>query len=146
MDAEMLERRHTRRLQVMLLGMAVGTLGFTGGELLEMTGVGGRWTVALSLVTLAGWLTFLAALIAASRLDSSEVLTSVVEDERVVHLRGRAFQFGFAAVLLLQVLLLVGNDVGRKFGGVEMTVDFVVNLTLSTGVIAALGRFLYLNR
>jgi len=146
MDAEILERRHTRRLQAMLFGMAVGTLGFTGGELLEMSGVGGVWAVALSLITLAGWLTFLAALIAASRLDSSEVLTSVVDDERVAHLRGRAFQAGFAAVLLLQVLLLVASDALRKFAGVEMTVDFVVNLTLSVGVITALGRFLYLNR
>ncbi|WP_405224309.1 hypothetical protein [Lentisalinibacter sediminis] len=146
MDAETLERRHTRRLQVMLLGMAVGTLGFTGGELLEMTGIGGGWAVALSLLTLAGWLTFAAALIAAARLDSRELLTSVVDDERVAYLRGQSFQFGFAAVLLLQVILLVGSDVLRKFAGVELTVDFVVNLTISVGVLAALGRFLYLNR
>jgi len=79
MDAEILERRHTRRLQLMLFGMAAGTLGFT-------------------------------------------------------------------AVLLLQVILLVGNDVLGKLAGVEVTVDFVVNLTISVGVIAALGRFLYLNR
>jgi len=49
-------------------------------------------------------------------------------------------------VLLLQVILLVGNDVLGKLAGVEVTVDFVVNLTISVGVIAALGRFLYLNR
>ncbi len=146
MDTETLERRHTRRMQVMLLGMAVGTIGFTGGELLEMTGVGGGWAVALSLLTLAGWLTFGAALVAAARLDSGEVMTSVADDERVAHLRGRSFQFGFAAVLLLQVILLVGSDVLSKFAGVAMAVDFVVNLTISVGVIASLGRFLYLNR
>jgi hypothetical protein len=146
MDTETLERRHTRRLQLMLLGMAVGTLGFVAGELLEIAGTDPGWRLTVSLVAIAGWLTFGFALLAASRSDHREVLTSVVDDERVAHLRGRAYTFGFAALLLLHIVLLVGGDVARKFAGIELSVDFVANLTISTGVIAALGRFLYLNR
>lgn len=145
-DTETLERQHTRRLLLMLLGMAVGTLGFVAGEVLEIADAGLGWRMAASLVTVAGWLTFGLVLIAASRLDRREMLTSVVDDERVAHLRGRAYEFGFAAVMLLHIVLLVGGDVLRKFVGVELGVDFVANLTISVGVIAALGRFLYLNR
>lgn len=146
MDTEALERRHTRRLQLMLLGMGVGTLGFVTGELLEIADAGPGWRLAVALVAMAGWLTFAFALIAAARFDRQEVLTSAVDDERVAYLRGRSYQFGFAAVLLLQVILLVGSDVLSKFAGVELTVDLVVNLTISVAVIASLGRFLYLNR
>ncbi|MEM9305433.1 MAG: hypothetical protein AAGE01_25210 [Pseudomonadota bacterium] len=136
----------TDRMQwIMLIGLLVGIFGFCANEICEQLGVTGGWSIAASVVTLIGFLGFAAGLVG-MRQPSGEVLTSVIDDERISFLRSHAYAYAFGAIIVLQVTMLLFGDGLARLTGIELGMGFAAMLTLLVGLATALGRFMVLNR
>ena len=130
----------------MLIGLIIGIVAFVlDGQLAYFT-AGHSLDLLATLLTLSGFLLFAGALTAAARAKQAELLSSVIDDERVCRIRFLAYQFRFATLIVLQMVLLVGVDLLRGMTGIEPAMITAASLTLMTGIAAALGRFLYSNR
>lgn len=140
------EQRHDRFQLIMLIGLIIGIVGFVLDEALEFFAAAQSLDLFASVLSLFGFLIFAGALIAAAQANRTERLSSVIDDERVSHIRFLAYQFGFATVIVLQIVMLPGADLVRGVTGIEPAMSTAASLTLMTGIAAALGRFLYLNR
>ncbi|MEM9385950.1 MAG: hypothetical protein AAGA68_12875 [Pseudomonadota bacterium] len=145
MDIENLERRHDRLQMWMLIGITVGSLGFAGQELIQLLKGPKAAELGLAVLTLVGWLIGAAAILSSSSLRKERGIENLLGDERLANLRGEAFQFGFVALLITQVVLLVGNEMLLRLTEVELTVAFAANLSIAVAVVSSLGRFVQLN-
>jgi hypothetical protein len=130
----------------MLIGMIIGIVAFVLGRQLAYFTAGQSLELLATLLSLFGFLVFAGAPIAAAQASRTGPLPSVANDERVSHIRFLACQFGFATVMVLQIVMLPGADPVRGMTGMEPTMSTAASLTLITGIAAALGRFLYPNR
>ncbi len=118
-----------------------------GSEGLELAGRdSGTDMLALSALTIAGYLTFVVGLLAGKISGNRELLGAVAADERVRAIRGDAFTWGFSAMLVFQVLVLVGVPVVGRISGVAIPAEILANLSIGTGIVAAFSRYLWLDR
>ncbi len=140
------EQRHDRFQLIMLIGPITGIVGFVLDEALEFVAAAESLDLFASVLSLFGFLIFAGALIAAAQTNRTELVSSVIDDERVSHIRFLAYQVGFATVIVLQIVMLLGADLVRGMTGIEPAMSTAASLTLMTGIAAALGHFLYLNR
>ncbi len=130
----------------MLIGLIIGMVAFVlDGQLAYFT-AGHSLDLLATLLTLSGFLLFAGALTAAARAKQAELLSSVIDDERVSRMRFLANQPGLATLIVLQMVPLAGADLLRGMPGIEPAMTTAASLALMTGLAAALGRFLYLNR
>ena len=130
----------------MLIGLIIGIVAFVlDGQLAHFT-AGQSLDLLATLLSLSGFLLFAGALTTAAQANRAELLSSVIVDERVSRTRFLACQFGFATLIVLQMVLLAGADLLRGMTGIEPAMSTTTSLALMTGIAAALGRFLYLNR
>jgi len=146
MNIDQIEAKHDRLQRYILLGASVGSIGFALQELVKLLDGPDSVYLLLTVVTLSGWLIGAWAMIATSSLVKEKGIENILKDERLARIRGKSFEFGFAALLATQIVLLVGNDVLIKFTDVELTVSFATNLSIAVAFVASLGRFVYLNR
>jgi hypothetical protein len=130
----------------MLIGLIIGIVAFVlDGQLAYFT-AGQSLDLLATLLTLSGFLLFAGALTAAAQASRTGPLPSVNNDERVSNIRFLACQFGFATVMVLQIVMLPGADLVRGMTGIEPAMSTAASLALMTGLAAALDRFLNLNR
>lgn len=146
MNIEKIEEKHDRMQRLIFLGASVGSIGFALQELIKLLDGPDSIYLLLTVVTLAGWLIGAWAMIATSSLMKEKGIENILNDERFERIRGKSFEFGFAALLAAQITLLVGNDMLIKFTDIELTVSFATNLSIAVAFVASLGRFVYLNR
>ena len=146
MDQDSLEQRHDRLQKFIFFGVAIGSTGFALQELLHMLGGNPPVHVALTVASLAGWIFACWAMYSTSSLVKEKGLEKILQDERLRTLRYKAFEFGFASLLTVQILLMVSNDFLNKFTDVQLTVSFAANLSIAVALMSSFGRFVYLNR
>jgi hypothetical protein len=130
----------------MLIGLIIGIVAFVLGRQLAYFTAGQSLELLATPLSLFGFLVFAGAPIAAAQASRTGPLPSVMNDERVSHVRFLACQFGFATVMVLQIVMLPGADLVRGMTGMEPTMSTAASLALMTAIAAALGRCLNLNR
>jgi hypothetical protein len=147
-DLERIEQRYDRRIWLMLAGLVVGITAMSVDEVLRIldSDIDKRLDLAITLCSLAGWLVVVGVLFALSRSDDSEMLAAPVDDERVQENRWRAYQFAFNAVLVTQLVFMIGGAFLQKTTGFNPSLSLTANLTIGIGLAAALFRFQQLNR
>ena len=146
MSIDDIESRHDRLQLFIFAGVALGSTAFALQELVDMLDGSDAVYVALTVVALLGWLTACWGMYSTTQLVKDKGIERILNDERFARNRSSAFEFGFAAVLIVQIALMVGHDVLRKFADIAVTVGFATNLSIAVALIASLGRFVYLNR
>jgi hypothetical protein len=130
----------------MLIGLIVGIAAFVlDGQLAYFT-AGQSPAQSATLLALSGFLLFAGALTVAAQANRAELLSSVIVDERVARMPLLAFQSGLATPIVLQMVLLAGADLSPGMTGIEPAMSTAASLALMTGLAAAPGRLLYLNR
>jgi cytosine/uracil/thiamine/allantoin permease len=135
-----------RNQDLMLIGLAVGAVGFVGQEIADLAGAADAIGLGAALLTLAGMLTFAYALVRNSKFNDSEMLTGVIDDERSRFVRYASYSIGFAAVIALQVAVAVGVPILGKLGLTAPTAPFFAALTIFVGLITALVSYRRLDR
>jgi len=147
-DLERIEKRYDRRIGWMLFGLAVGVTSMTVAELLIILDKPSTpfFGLTLSAFILSGWAIVLVMLFTLSRDNDLEMLAAPVDDERVRDNRLRAYQFAFSTVLTVQLVLMIGGALLKKFYGIDLSLNLTANLTIGLGLAAALFRFQQLNR
>ncbi|MEM7136020.1 MAG: hypothetical protein AAF500_05540 [Myxococcota bacterium] len=146
MVATDIEERRDRLQITMFAGITAGSGGLALQELCKMLGFEGVPVVVLALLSLIGWMVFAVATVRMTRIAKASSTGMVLEDERRDQLRAESLKFGFVGVLAVQCLALVGDQVLGGLTAPALTVSFVATLSIAVGVIAGLGRFVYLNR
>ncbi|MEM7437208.1 MAG: hypothetical protein AAF436_18780 [Myxococcota bacterium] len=146
MVATDIEERRDRLQITMFAGITAGSGGLALQELCKMIGLEGAPVVVLALLSLIGWLVFAIATIRMTRIAKAGGTGIVLEDERRDQLRAESLKFGFVGVMAVQCLALMGDQVLDGLTALPLTVSFVATLSIAVGVIAGLGRFVYLNR
>ncbi|NNE42717.1 MAG: hypothetical protein HKN12_00785 [Gemmatimonadetes bacterium] len=145
-----LEKLQTRRLWLLLIGITLGAFGAAGDEITAMLGKPQPADGIVNGITLGAWGLFIFAAFfikAGSRGGHCrELLTDVVDDERVRETRNRSYVFGFNVMLMSQVVIMLTGLVLERIGIPNPNMQFVANLNIGIGIAAAVGRFLYLNR
>jgi hypothetical protein len=139
---ELLDRSRRR----MLMGLLSALIAWVALRIWGVLGASESGAVDLTLTGLlilggAVWLLYLVRMIGyahAARADRS--LLDALYDERVRANRRRAFSFGFVAVLVSQLVMLVASI------GADLPVGLVVNLTLAVAIASAIGAFLVYDR
>ncbi len=135
------------RLQVKLLaGMAVGAIAATASELVELLDGPEATGILLSALTILGWSYAAWALMRNSIASQRGDFSALENDELYTSFRASSFTTGFGAMLITQIIFLVGGDVLAKFSQIELSVSFAAATSISIGLIAALSRFVYLSR
>jgi hypothetical protein len=132
----------------MLAGLVVGITAMSIDEVFRILEADvDKWLdLAITLCSLAGWLVVVGVLFALSRSNDSEMLAAPVDDERVQENRWRAYQFAFNAVLVTQLVFMIGGAFLQKSTGFSPSLSLTANLTIGIGLVAALLRFQQLNR
>ena len=150
MTAVDIEKTQTRRLWLILIGITAGALGAAGDEITAMLGKPEPADGIVNAVGLGGWALFVFAAFfikgAGGKGYCKELLTDVVDDERVRDTRNRAYVYGFNAFLVFQVVVMLTGAILEKSGIPNPNMQFVANMSIGVGIVSAIGRFLYLNR
>ncbi len=141
---ERLDRSRRR----MLVGLLLALIAWIAMRIVGLLGASGNQPLAIVLagsLILGGvvWLFYLARMIGyanAVRGGGDRPLREVLIDERVRSNRLRAFSFGFGAVLVSQLVMLVASVQA------DIPVGLVVNLTLAVAIASAIGAFLVCDR
>lgn len=150
MTDELLEAQHERLQGHLIFSFAFVVLGLVGKEVVESFNPVGPWDISASVVLLIGCGWFVVALMRLRNLgtvtEKGDFYVGIFDDERVRDIRSQAFSFGLMAVIVLQVLMLIGNVVIEQATTFSISTELAINLTIGTAVIASLARFKYLNR
>jgi len=141
-----IESRHDRLQRYIFVGVALGSASFTLQELVDMLDGLQAIYVALTVVALIGWLTACWGMYSTGQLAKEKGVERILNDERFARNHSSAFEFGFAAVLVVQIALMVGHDLLQKTTDVAVTIGVATNLSIAVALTASLGRFVYLNR
>lgn len=138
MSSLSLEARHDRWQDALLAAGVIGLLGMV----LEALGFApdpSPWYWLNVLMRLVGWLAFVIIWMRLAYLtgnpNSQELLTAPVDDERVRALRGEAMQFALTAVLVTQLVFLLGIK------WIPMTQDDTASITIAVAQVAAIWQF-----
>jgi len=95
------------------VGAAVGSIGLALQNILDSVGVRGPVFLVVALTGLCGWLLFAGAVLKIRSLgktkDGRTYMEQIRGDERLDTVRARAFQAGFFAILLMQVIGIILN-------------------------------------
>lgn len=147
-ELERLEQRYDRRIWLMIAGLILGLTAMSVDEVLRILGadIDKTLDLAISGCALAGWAIVVAVLFSLSRGNDSEMLAAPVDDERVQENRWRAYQFAFSAVLVTQLVFMIGGAFLQKSIDFNPSLALTANLTIGIGLAAALIRFQQLNR
>lgn len=133
-----LETRHDRWQDALLLAGFVGLAGMVV-EGLDLAPVDTPWYWVSIGMRLVGWLAFVLIWVRlvylTGRPDRQELLTAPVEDERVRALRDDAMHFALTAVLVTQLVFLLG------IRWIPMTQDDTAGITIAVAQVAALWQF-----
>jgi len=146
MDLAELEQKHDRLQTHILIGVSIGAVGSALSELLELTGSPLPLDMFLSILTMAGWVFAIWALIRTANVAKHPQFKVLARDERYASLRAEACAAGFAAMIVVQLVFLIGNDVLNKLIETDLNASFVASTSIAIGFVASLGRFVYLNR
>jgi hypothetical protein len=130
----------------MAAGLAVGTIALAISNLASSLQMDAGWLVAVDVLILLGWITFAGALISATRAEETEVLPSAVAEAQDLYYRGRAYTFGFVAMMATQVLILLGDAYLIQTAGATLDVGFVATFSMGVGLLFSLLRYIQLNR
>ena len=135
----------------MMVGITTGVVGLISQEIVSFLDGGTTWDLTASGVTLAGWFFFIFALIRLKSLrhnigQKGDLLTGVIDDERVQANRSNAFSFGLTAAMVWQICVIVGVPLMAKFTDFTLTAVLVANVTIGIAIVASIGRFLHLER
>lgn len=147
-DLERIEQRYDRRIWIMIAGLVVGLTAMSVSEVFRIldTELDKSVDLAITFCSLAGWLVVVGVLFSLSRGNDSEMLAAPVDDERVRENRWRAYEFAFSAVLVTQLVFMIGGAALQKTTGFNPSLSLTANLTIGIGLAAALIRFQQLNR
>ena len=146
MDQGSLEQRHDRLQLFIFVGVALGSIGFAAQEFVELLGGNAPIHILLTVVSLAGWLLACWGMYATTKIVREQGIDKILEDERFAMIRSKAFEFGFASLMIVQVLLLVSSEILSSFAGIQITGAFAAYLSIAVELTTSLGRFVYLNR
>jgi hypothetical protein len=130
----------------MLVGLLLALIALIAMRIVGLLGASGNQPLAIVLagfLILGGvvWLFYLARMIGyANAVRGDRPLREVLIDERVRSNRLLAFPFGFGAVLVSQLVMLVASVQA------DIPVGLVVNLTLAIAIASAIGAFLVYDR
>ena len=150
-DVRKFELFYERYQLLMIAGISLGVIGLVGQELVAFWEAGKTWDLTASGVTVFGWMCFMFALIRLRYLrhnlgQKGDLLTGVIDDERVQANRSNAYSFGLTAALVWQLCIIVGVPFMAKVSDFELTAVLAANVTLGVAIVASIGRFLYLER
>ena len=141
-DVELLSERNQR---LIAFGAVLGSLMLAAQHVLIAAHFHGWYSVAASTVSIIGWAVFGLGMFLNVRLKRTPAGRAFSEhashDERIIIIRSQSFAFGFAAMMLFQVLLIVLSVV---FGHLEtelLSVPVVAPATIAAGVTGAALRF-----
>ena len=132
------------------LGAIIGSVALAAQHMVESVHAA-RWiTLTVALISLGGWLLFGVSLLRMRRLGLSPAgkiyNANAVRDERMKMVRLESFTFGFAAVLIFQVLVVVAWVFAHDVHGGLLSVPVVAPTTIAVGVTASLIRFQILSK
>jgi len=140
-------RRHQDwRLRLMAAGLAVGTVALAVSNLAGSLQMETRWLVMVDILILLGWITFAGALIATTGRAEGEDFSPELVEARLLYVRGRSFTTGFIAIMVTQVLILVGDSVLLRTSGASLDLGFTATFSIAVGLLFSLLRFIQLNR
>lgn len=134
------------RLRLMAAGLAVGTVALAVSNLASSLQMDAGWLVAVDVLILMGWVTFAGALISATRAEEPDDLPTPVAEAKDLYYRGRAYTFGFVAMMATQVLILIGDGFLSRSAGASLDVGFVATFSMGVGLLFSLLRYIQLNR
>ncbi len=141
-DIELLSERNQR---LIAYGAVLGSVMLAIQHIMIAAHFHGWHTVTTSIVSIIGWAVFGLGLFLNVRLKRTPEGRAFTEhaahDERIIIIRSQSFAFGFAAMMLFQVLLIVLSVV---FGHLEtelLSVPVVAPATIAAGVTGAVLRF-----
>ncbi len=141
-DAELISERNQRLIAI---GAVLGSLMLAAQHVLIASHVHGWITSAVSVTSLVGWVLFGIGMILNVRLkrtpEGRAFSEHAARDERIIAIRAKSFAFGFAAMMLFQVVLIVLSVVLGHLETELLSVPVVAPATVAVGVIGAVLRF-----
>lgn len=140
------EQRYVQLQAQILAGITVGMVASAGSELINLSGGAEAVSLALSAITILGFLFAAWALIRTARASGRGDFQVLQNDELYADYRAKAFATGFGAMMVVLMLFLIGGDLLSKLTAVELNSSFVASSGIATGLIAALARFVLLSR
>lgn len=145
-DVELLSERNQR---LIAFGAILGILMLVAQHVLVALHLHGWVIIATSLVSFIGWALFLFGTYLNMRLkrtpEGKAFTEHAAHDERIIIIRSQSFAFGFTAMMLFQVLLIVLSVVFGHLDTELLSVPVIAPATIAAGITGALLRFQFLS-